>query len=131
MDENLEDLPPKERCIRRFRIWTVKTDDEFRQYVHRGQLNRREIAKECECSTSVLTQNTVIRGELEELEKNLRARGVLPILVDGKKQDAAQANNSDESRMRRLEVENATLKAEVKKFRLLVKLMTETGRLPR
>jgi len=97
-------------------------------------LNR---AMECGFSTSVLTQNLVVRGEIEELEARLRADGVLPILVDGKKGDATLAKHPEEDRLRRLEAENAVLRAEVEKYnkftqryRLMEKFMSETGRMP-
>jgi len=138
MAEDKEKLTPKERCIRLFHLWKDKTNEEFRQYVHRGQLNRRDIAMECSVSTSVLTQNLVIRGEIEELEARLRADGVLPILVEGTKGDPTQAKHPEEDRLRRLEAENAMLRAEVEKYkkftqryRLMEKFMSETGRMPR
>jgi hypothetical protein len=64
-----------------FIAWaSSRSDDNFRQIVHRGILNRREIATACQFSKSALRQNPAIRKALEQLEDNLRSRGVLPAL---------------------------------------------------
>lgn len=127
-DENIED----------FDAWMERmTDDEFRQYVHRGQLNRTDIAKELGFAKSALTQNPAIKQKLKDLEEKLREKGVLPPLAD-KVEDASPKKNPDEDRVRRLEAENAMLRAEldqhkkfIKRYRLFEKFMSETVRMPR
>lgn len=48
------------------------------QMVYRGQLNRKEIAKLCDCTTSALRQNPALKELLEILEDGLRDKGMLP-----------------------------------------------------
>lgn len=40
-------------------------DDDYRQIVHRGKLNRNEVAKGVGCAKSALLQNPKLRGLLE------------------------------------------------------------------
>ena len=54
------------------------SDDDYRQLVHRGQLNRVGVSKGVGCAKSALLQNPRIKALLEELEDNLRLLGVLP-----------------------------------------------------
>lgn len=136
-----------EENIQAFSSWAAsKSDDDFRSLVHRGQLSRKEIATECGFATSVLAQNPRVKKALSELEDELRQRGVLPPKVEepagepaplirepGKLRGAIEAE-----RLRRLETENAGLKAEVaelkralEKYAVLSDALALTGRLPR
>lgn len=54
-----------------FKAWAQSKSDDFREYVHRGQHKRAEIASECDFGKSALVQNSAIRAELEELEVSL------------------------------------------------------------
>ncbi|HCN73225.1 MAG TPA: hypothetical protein DIS96_16540, partial [Pusillimonas sp.] len=64
-----------------FQSWVAtQTDDDFKQIVFRGQLNRGEVAKAIGIGKSALRQNPAIKTALENLEQNLRDRGVLPEL---------------------------------------------------
>ncbi|AYN14136.1 TPA: VPA1267 family protein [Pseudomonas putida] len=131
-----------------FRAWAQsKSDDDFREYVYRGQLKRSEIFAECGFGRSALAQNPAIRAELEELEAALRKRGVLP--TAGGDSDAvadkpvirdaqAKKRRQEGQRLNSLEQENASLRAELGKAKSMLercKLMTtfldETGRMPR
>jgi hypothetical protein len=121
-----------------------KTDDDFRAMEHRGVLSRTEIAKECGFARSVLDQNPRVKASLRELEESLRARSVLPALAErdqavplvrekGKLKAAV-----DSERLKRLEQENAALRAEVAELKAVVaksSMLSEalalTGRLPR
>ena len=126
-----------------FRVWlATKTDADFREMVTQGRLNRGEICRECDFGRSVLLQNPRIKEALNELEEELRARGVLPALTTsevvplrakGQLQAATYAE-----RLKRLEAENAGLRAELtevrqrlKRFEALEALLAETGRLAR
>jgi hypothetical protein len=121
-----------------------KTDEDFRAMASRGVLSRKEIATECAFAKSALDQNPRIKQALRELETSLRLRGVLPVAVQrepdaplmrppGQMRDAREAE-----RLRRLEQENASLKAEVaelkralSKHSVLKDALALTGRLPR
>lgn len=129
-----------------FRAWAQsKSDYDFREYVHRGQLKRADISAECGFGKSALVQNPAIKAELEELEEALRKRGVLPVgsLVTGTgkpviRDAQAKQNRLDAQRLDRLEQENASLRAELGKaksmlerFQLMAAFLDETGRMPR
>jgi hypothetical protein len=125
------------------------TDDDFRQIVHRSQLNRSEIAKECRFSRSVTLQNPRIVDALLQLEEQLRLKAVLPPVavkspaLEGEQPSLMrQAGEEKErliaKRMSRLEQENAVLRAEnaelkrqFEKFSVLQKALSFTGRIPR
>lgn len=131
-----------------FAAWVAsKTDDDYRAMVSRGVLKRKEVAKECGFGTSVLDQNPGVKAALRELEVDLRKRGVLPpvavpdadapqvplVREPGRARAVAEAE-----RLRRLEQENASLRAEVaelkravEKFSVLRDALVVTGRLPR
>lgn len=132
------------RNLQLFFEWSKsKTHQEFRQIVHRGLLNRREIAKECGFARSAIDQNNAIRVALKLLEDNLRAAGVLPVKSD--EGDTAppalpKSTYGDQNleRLRRLESENAQLRAEVSELKnklsnyaVLSDILAETGRVPR
>lgn len=125
-----------------FQAWRrSKTNEDFRQLEHRGKLNRVDIARECGFARSVCDQNPRVRNALAELEEWLRTEGVLP-----EKSDSAGCNSGllqsgrsvDAERLRRLESENALLRAEVSdlkrrlsRFEVMSATLAETGRLPR
>jgi hypothetical protein len=131
-----------------FSRWVAsKTDDDYRAMALRGVLSRKEIAKECGFAKSALDQNPRIKAALLELEDNLRARGVLPLVVvraPGEAQ-APQLRDAgahraliDAERLRRLEQENASLRAEnaelkrlLSQHAILREALALTGRLPR
>lgn len=131
-----------------FAAWAAsKTDDDFRAMASRGVLSRKEVAKECGFAKSALDQNPRIKTALRDLEDGLRTRGVLPPLVERDPESPALPlmrepgrirAAMDAERLRRLEQENAGLKAEVaelkrtvEKFAVLRDALAQTGRLPR
>lgn len=137
-----------EQNVRLFSAWAAsKTDDDFRSMASRGVLSRKEIAKECGFAKSALDQNPRIKAALRELEDALRMRGILPPAVERDPEIAAEplvrepgrARAVQEAeRLRRLEQENASLKAEVgelkralERFAVLRDALAQTGRLPR
>lgn len=138
-----------EENLAAFLAWTSsKTDLDFREYVHRGKLKRSEIATECGFGKSALTQNPAIRLALENLETELRAAGVLPImetsLPAGQRAEPAQRDPNakqrqrDGQRLNSLEQENAALRAELQaakqmldRHALITEFLEETGRMPR
>lgn len=134
--------------VKTFAAWVAsKSDDDFRELASRGVLSRKEIAIECGFSKSALDQNPRIKASLKELEDALRERGVLPPAVEKGADDAAKPlvrepgklrGALDAERLRRLETDNASLKAEVaelkrslEKHAILSEALSLTGRLPR
>lgn len=129
-----------------FIAWIAsKSDEEYRSMEHRGVLSRTNIAKECGFARSALDQNPRIKKALQELEADLRERGVLPQTV-AKETDMHAVTREpsrlraalEAERLRRLEQENAALRAEVSelkvalgRFAVIREALEETGRLPR
>jgi hypothetical protein len=113
-----------------FAIWVAsKADDDFRAMTNRGVLSRKEIAKECGFAKSALDQNPRIKAALRELENELRHRGILPPAVvqdpDEPQQPAMREPGrhraaQETERLRRLEQENASLKAEVAELKRIL-----------
>jgi hypothetical protein len=131
-----------------FQAWVAtQSDDDFKQIVYRGQLSREEVSKAVGCGKSALNQNPSLRKELEQLEVNLRGKGVLPPLTDSAKNETPkpkQYDNSansrllDSKRLSALEAENIELKAKLKelegklgRFGELSETLYEMGFMPR
>ena len=136
-----------EESLARFIAWSAsKTDDEFRSLAVRGVLSRSDIVAECGFNRSALRQNPGIRDALQKLEERLRERGVLPKEAtlpseEPGKMAASLATSAgtlrDAERLKRLEQENASLRAELAevkralaRFAVLQEVLAETGRLP-
>lgn len=134
-----------EQNLATFLSWVAsKTDPDFREMVARGQLCRQEIARECGFAKSVLLQNPRVKDALKVLETQLRHCKVLPPAVEASEINASppSAPNpraaADKARLKRLESENACLRAELtlvrgdlERFRLMDDVLCSTGRLPR
>lgn len=132
-----------EQNFQAFQVWAAtKTDADFRELVTQGRLNRGEICRECNFGRSALVQNPRIKEAQRELEAQLRSRGVLPAVVpddaEPLRQKGQMQSRSDAERLRKLEAENAGLRAELaevrsrlKRFEALEGLLAETGRLAR
>ncbi|MDO6642039.1 VPA1267 family protein [Shewanella sp. 10N.286.51.B2] len=131
-----------------FEVWkATQTDDDFKQIVFRGQLNRIEVAKGIGCGKSALNQNPALKTALKALEDELRGKGVLPPLTNAAKKNADKpkaydntANRKllDSKRVSLLESENIELKAKVKelekrleRFGELSETLSEMGLMPR
>jgi hypothetical protein len=131
-----------------FEVWeATQTDDDFKQIVFRGQLNRIEVAKGIGCGKSALNQNPALKKALKTLEDELRGKGVLPPLTDvakkneGKPQaydNTANRKLLDSKRMSSLEAENIELKVKVRelekqleRFGELSETLSEMGLMPR
>lgn len=137
-----------QKNLEAFVVWSAtQSDDDFKQIVHRGQLNRGEIAKAVGCGKSALFQNPALREALKALEQQLRGRGVLPPLTEAAKKEADKpkpydntANRKllDSKRVSALEAENIELKAKVRelegrleRFGELSETLFEMGFMPR
>lgn len=131
-----------------FGVWqATQTDDDFKQIIFRGQLNRGEIAKALGCGKSALNQNPGLRQALKELEDTLREKGILPPLTEATTLNTCkptQYDNTanrillDSKRLSVLEAENIELKARVKelektleRFGELSETLSEMGFMPR
>jgi len=70
-----------------FKNWMSKqTDEQYAALVHQGKLSRTKISEECGIARTQPTKNRIIKGLLSELESDLRSRGLLPELVESKKE---------------------------------------------
>ena len=131
-----------------FEVWqATQTDDDFKQIVFRGQLNRGEVAKAIGCGKSALNQNPALKESLLALEDKLRDKGVLPPLTESVKKDTGKPKQYDNTANRKLldskhmstlEVENIELKAKVKelegkleRFGELDETLSDFGLMPR
>ncbi|RUM50062.1 MAG: hypothetical protein DSY85_14295 [Marinomonas sp.] len=131
-----------------FETWkATQTDDDFKQIILRGQLNRVEVAKGIGCGRSALNQNPALKKALRSLEDELRNKGILPPLTEAAKKTAknpqaydTSANRKliDSKRVSSLEVENIELKAKIKelekqleRFGELSEALSEMGLMPR
>ena len=131
-----------------FEVWkATQTDDEFKQIVFRGQLNKIEVAKGIGCGKSALNQNPALKKALKALEDELCSKGVLPPLTDAAKKNEGKpqaydntANRKllDSKRVSSLEAENIELKAKVRglekrleRFGELSETLSEMGLMPR
>jgi hypothetical protein len=131
-----------------FEVWkATQTDDEFKQIVFRGQLNKIEVAKGIGCGKSALTQNPALKKALKALEDELRSKGVLPPLTDAAKKNEGKPQAYDNRANRKLldskwvsslEAENIELKAKVRelekrleRFGELSETLSEMGLMPR
>lgn len=136
-----------EKNFNMFVAWLAsKSADEFRGMVSRGVLSRKEIAKECGFAQSALNQNPRIKSALLAKEVQLRDSGVLPALagVAGEapaplmREPGSNARSFDIERLRRLEQENASLRAEngqlkreLERYAVLREALSTAGRLLR
>jgi signal recognition particle GTPase len=131
-----------------FQEWAAtQSDDDFKQIVFRGQLNRSEVAKAIGCGKSALNQNPRLQKALKSLEDELRIRDILPSLTEKAVEDlnqpkqydnTANRKSLDANRLSLLEAENIELKAKVKemerkleRFGELSETLSEMGFLPR
>ena len=131
-----------------FKVWVAtQSDDDLKQIIYRGQLNRIEVAKGIGCGKSALNQNPALKDALKALEDELRDRSILPPLTDAAKKNADKpkaydntANRKllDSKRVSSLEAENIELKAKVKelekrleRFGELSETLSEMGLMPR
>lgn len=134
--------------VNKFMAWaSSKTDEDFRSLALRGVLSRTDIAAECGFAKSVLNQNPRIKDSLKALEEQLRSRGVLPKpageVTCGPSGPPSIPNEGlgrarDAERLKRLETENASLRAELdevkhllSRYAILQEALAESGRLPR
>ncbi|MCR9642252.1 VPA1267 family protein [Vibrio sp. 1751] len=132
--------------VKTFKAVMLGQRDEFYiQMIYRGQLNRKEISKLCDCTTSALRQNPALKELLETLEDGLRDKGVLPPLSaagKAKKQNSGsklydssgKQGSVDAVRIMQLEQQVAELQAQVEelsRYEEMAKVVAEMGLIPR
>jgi hypothetical protein len=117
------------------------TANDWHNYIYRGKIMRREIAKECNFAESVTRQNPQVRNQIEELEINLAKRGVLtpdhrPAEIKAAERRDKISSQFDKRKLNKLEQQNAQLFAEneclkekLKHYNLFDEHLMETGRL--
>ncbi|OED65748.1 hypothetical protein A165_09855 [Vibrio tasmaniensis ZS-17] len=126
-------------------VMLSQRNEFYMQMVYRGQLNRKDIAKLCDCTTSALRQNPALKKLLENLEEGLRDKGVLPPLSaagKAKKQNSGsklydssgKKGKVDAVRIMQLEQQVAELQAQVEqlsRYEEMAKVVAEMGLVPR
>lgn len=135
--------------FRTFTLWLgSRTDDDFKQIVVRGSLSRKEIASQCSFALSVVNQNPRIKTALRDKELHLRERGILPpiaVQTTGAsagtlpmREQSSSSKSLDAQRLGRLELENASLRAEnsqlkreLDRYAVIRDVLATTGRFPR
>ena len=115
-------LKSGDKSVIAFQEWmATMTDDDYRQIVRGGKLNREQIAKGVGIAKAALRQNPRVAQMLVDLENGLRIRGVLPPMTDeGKKKvnqpspyfQEATSRSIDARRVAKLERKNLELKTE-------------------
>ena len=137
-----------ERNFQLFSSWLEsRTDEDFRQMVGRGILCRKEIAAQCGFAVSALNQNPRIKSVLLAKEALLRKSSVLPaiaersedaVLIPPVREPSFASRSLDSERLRRLEQENACLRAEngqlkrdLERYAVIREVLSTTGRMPR
>jgi hypothetical protein len=140
-----------EENVRAFHDWGAERDRarDWTDYLHRGQLNRSEIARECTFALSCFRSNPGLKSALMALEARLRETGILPSIasdstsggIDNGSRTTAEsrvlrAKYQAEQRVKVLEEQNAALRAEVtdlrdqlRRFEHLDAHLCKTGRL--
>lgn len=129
-----------------FIAWTLsQSDDDFRKLVFQGKLNRTEIARYIGCGKSALRQNPALRQAIDDLELELRDKGILPP-VQGKDNEPeikpyVNNTNINSNEIRRiafleqenmeLKVKNKELELKLERFNELSNSLYELGLLPR
>ena len=138
--------------LQKFNEWVTVRDAaaDWLDYVRQGKLNRSEIASECGFALSVVRQNPAVKTALEALETRLTASNILGGAPSATDEAVTAATNQAvdrrtmaaklkaEQRVKALEEQNATLKAEmcdlreqIKTYRHLEEHLCSTGRLLR
>ena len=138
--------------LAKFQSWIAEREvtNDWHDYLRGDKLNRSEIAAECDFSLSVMRQNPAVKEALEALESRLTTLGLtqpLRTAPDASNEAAAAtekvidkrimaAKGRAEARVKALEEQNASHKAEVaslrerlRRFEHLDDHLSRTGRL--
>ena len=143
-------------AVERFNAWVGEREkaEEWSDYLRAGKLNRSEIAAECGFGRAAWQQNPALAVALESVEERLIAQGILvtghsptqgqaepntsqtEALAEQSVRRAMAAKGKAEHRVKALEEQNATLKAEVRELKDQLRMnqmreehLSRTGRL--
>lgn len=128
-----------EENIQKFEAWIAsQTNADFKNISYRGSLKRSAIAQGTGFAKSVLQQNPAVKKRLEQLEDELRRKGILPPKTEQrlteekenkpKHYDASQnARRWDRNRLQKLEQENLELKTKLRRYEELSEVIAEMG----
>ncbi len=120
------------QAVDRFKTWVNerKRSGDWSDYIRGGKLNRSEMADECDFGRSAWTQNPALAAELAKVEEQLADEGVLSAsallsrvemsheaatsiaVSEESARRAMAARSAMEKRVKHLEEQNATLRAE-------------------
>lgn len=110
--------------IEAFRAWCRQREaaEDWHNYLHNGQLNRRAIAAECGFGRSAFVQNEGLKIALAKQETDLSSRGVASTPEKPTSSQSALPNKKQlrelQQQVQRLESRVATLAAENAELRL-------------
>lgn len=125
-----------EKSVIAFQAWQASmSEDDFRQIVFRGSLNRDQVAKACGIAKSALRQNPVVRQLLDNLEIELREKKILPERVETIKESilpkvydqGANRLLKADKRLVELEQELIELKSRMRRYQELEEVLLELG----
>jgi len=142
------------QAVQRFHVWVSEREQaqDWSDYIRGGKLNRSELAKECEFGRAAWQQNPGLAAALVELELQLSEQGILVAgelqtqtsspevmaemgAADERVRRAMSARATLEKRVKAVEEQNATLRAENAELRerlrrsVLAEIhLAETGR---
>lgn len=139
--------------LQKFTSWIQDRDsaDDWSDYIRAGKLNRTEVARECGFGTPAFRQNPAIAQALQALETRLQDFGLMgdakacltpsseateSATVQAADLRILSAKASAEKRVKSVEEQNASLKAEnrdlreqLTRYKLLEEHLSATGRL--
>jgi hypothetical protein len=136
----------------KFEAWVTERNkaNDWRDYVRGKKLNRSEIATECKFGLAVFRQNPTVKSALATLEEQLRMNGIIEcestLLASSDEVEDVTEKAADkrlilakaqaEARVKILEEQNATLRAEIfdlrgqlLRFKHIDDHLSRTGRL--
>lgn|SRR5690554_2033681 len=125
--------------LERLKLWIrSKSNADFKNYVFRGELNKKAIAQEVGFSRSSWDSNPALQIELNNKSNELRQAGILPQKTEAKiadekdnipkVYDATQSQRAyDKQRLQQLEQEVIELKAKLRRYQELSEVLTEMG----
>lgn len=139
--------------IDKFRAWKATMDDEaIVEYIYRGDLNKRQIARDADVGYSAMKPengNPQLINEIDEYRKELRERGILPELTEQGKQinsgkepilrdtanrkiaSAQRRSSALEEEVIALRAKVQTLEDELSRFKELSQVLDELGVIPK
>lgn len=128
------------RNVRLFLAWKAGVDD-FKPYIHQGELNKSRIARELGFGRNAFRDNDDLRDiHWPQLLHELEDKGILKQRAANPVEDIPRQRGRNvvaEARMKQLQEENAALKAERDELKkaavrngFLNEILETTGRLP-